>query len=221
MAAHLWGVVPGPLLKKISIVSMSCVIDGVIGAPGPRSRAGDAIRAGGPRERVFLSLGSNVGRRPDNLRRALLLIAAEPGIRVVAVSRLYSTSPVGYTPQREFLNGVVELRTSLSPRDLLERLKGIEARMGKATPFRNGPRRIDIDVLLFGRRRVRERGLVVPHPRMHVRRFVLEPLAEIAPRTVHPVLRRTAARLLARLAPGERVRAWGSWAAGDRPRRGG
>ena len=128
---------------------------------------------------------------------------------------------MGYTLQREFLNGALELRTRLAPWDLLERLKGIEARMGKSTPFRNGPRRIDIDVLLFGDRRIEERGLVVPHPRMHVRRFVLEPLAEIAPGAVHPVLRRTAAQLLAGLSPGEAVRPWGAWAAGGRQRRGG
>jgi 2-amino-4-hydroxy-6-hydroxymethyldihydropteridine diphosphokinase len=168
------------------------------------------------RERVFVSLGSNVGRRPDNLRRALHLLHADPDITVVRVSRLYSTSPVGYTAQRDFLNGVVELRTSLNPRRLLKRLAGVEARMGKLTPFRNGPRRIDIDVLLFGRRQVRERGLVIPHPRMHGRRFVLEPLAEVAPRAVHPGLRRTAARLLAGLGPGERVRVWGAWTAVNR-----
>jgi len=171
-------------------------------------------RPSSPRERVFLSLGSNVGRRPDNLRRALVLIAAEPGISVVRVSRLYSTSPLGYTAQREFLNGVLELRTRLSPRELLGRLQGIEKRMGKETPFRNGPRRIDIDLVLHGNRVVRERDLSVPHPRLHRRRFVLEPLAAIAPRAVHPVLRRTAARLLAELADRGSARPWGAWAQG-------
>jgi 2-amino-4-hydroxy-6-hydroxymethyldihydropteridine diphosphokinase len=179
-----------------------------------RAALSASVRPSSPRERVFLSLGSNVGRRPDNLRRALALIAREPGIRVVGVSRLYSTKPVGYTPQREFINGVLELRTRLSPRELLGRLQGVEGRMGKSTPFRNGPRRIDIDLVLHGSRVLRERDLTVPHPRMHRRRFVLEPLATIAPRAAHPVLRRTAARLLAELPDDGGVRPWGEWAQG-------
>jgi 2-amino-4-hydroxy-6-hydroxymethyldihydropteridine diphosphokinase len=165
-------------------------------------------------EKVFLSLGSNVGRRPNFLRQALRLLRSEPDLRVARVSHLYRTSPVGYSAQREFLNGAVELRSRLAPRDLLERLRGIEMRMGKATPFRNGPRVIDIDLLLHGRRVVRSRGLTVPHPRMHARRFVLAPLAEIAPQALHPLLRRTARRLLAELGPGERVRPWGAWESG-------
>ena len=176
----------------------------------------DGGRRGTGRERIFLSLGSNVGRRPDNLRNALRLINREPGIRVVRVSRLYSTSPVGYTAQRKFINGVLELRTRLSPRDLLGRLERIEERMGKSTPFRNGPRRIDIDVVLYGQRQVLESGLIVPHPRMHGRRFVLEPLADIAARAIHPGLRRSVAQILAGLGPGERVRPWGAWVTGGR-----
>ena len=163
------------------------------------------------RERIFLSLGSNVGRRPDNLRRALNLLLAEPGVAVVTTSQLYSTSPVGYTAQRDFLNGAVELRSRLGPRELLRRLEGIEARLGKSTPFRNGPRRIDIDLVLYGGRVILEPGLIVPHPRMHCRRFVLVPLVEIAPRVVHPVLRRTVTRLLAEQGEAEGVRPWGAW----------
>lgn len=113
------------------------------------------------------------------------------------------------------------MRSRLGPRDLMERLQGIEEQMGKRTPFRNGPRTIDIDLVLFGQRVVRERGLTLPHPRMHRRRFVLEPLAEIAPRAVHPVLRRTAAGLLAGLGPAERVRPCGPWVRAGRPQRGG
>jgi 2-amino-4-hydroxy-6-hydroxymethyldihydropteridine diphosphokinase len=191
------------------------------GAGNVKVKPRDHSLAGNGRERVILSLGSNIGRRPDNLRQALRLLQSDPDIRVVRVSRLYSTFPVGYTAQRKFLNGVLELRTRLSPRTLLDRLQGIEASMGKSTPFRNGPRRIDIDLALYGKRVVRERGLTVPHPRMHRRRFVLEPLAEIAPRAMHPTLRRQAARLLAELGAGERVRPWGAWVPEDRIRRGG
>jgi len=181
----------------------------------------DGCCPGNGRERIFLSLGSNVGRRPGNLRKALELIALEPGIRVVSVSRLYSTSPVGYTPQRKFINGVLELRTRLGPRELLDRLGKIEARMGKSTPFRNGPRRIDIDLVLYGQRQVSEDGLIVPHPRMDGRRFVLAPLAEIAARVRHPGLRRAVSHLHAGLGPGESVRPWGAWVSGDRWGRGG
>ena len=113
------------------------------------------------------------------------------------------------------------MRTRLSPRTLLDRLQAIEAALGKSTPFRNGPRRIDVDLVLYGRSVIRERGLTVPHPRMHRRRFVLEPLAELAPRAMHPVLRRSMARLLAELGAGERVRPWGAWVPEDRLRRGG
>jgi 2-amino-4-hydroxy-6-hydroxymethyldihydropteridine diphosphokinase len=172
-------------------------------------------------ERIFLSLGSNVGRRPDNLRKALGLLLLDPDIRVVRVSRLYRTLPVGYTDQREFLNGAVELRSRLEPRDLLRRLGEFEMRMGKCTPFRNGPRLIDIDLLLYGDRVIRGRRLQVPHPRMHLRRFVLEPLVELAPRILHPVRHRTAARLLGELGTGQRVLPWGGWVGTDRFRRGG
>ena len=175
--------------------------------PNPKRGA----RQASGRERIFLSLGSNVGRRPDNLRRALGFLSVDPEITVVAVSRLYSTQPVGYTAQRDFLNGAVELRSRLGPRELLRRLEGIEARLGKSTPFRNGPRRIDIDLVLYGGRVVLEQGLTVPHPRMHARRFVLAPLSEIAPRAVHPLLRRTAASLLAEVDDHGRVRPWGAW----------
>jgi 2-amino-4-hydroxy-6-hydroxymethyldihydropteridine diphosphokinase len=149
------------------------------------------------------------------------MLGEDPDLRVARVSRLYSTSPVGYTPQRKFINGVLELRTRLGPRELLGRLEEIEARMGKSTPFRNGPRRIDIDLVLYGQRQVREDGLIVPHPRMHGRRFVLEPLAEIAARVRHPGLRRSVSHLTAGLGPGESVRPWGAWVSGDRWGRGG
>lgn len=177
----------------------------------PTSTSPTSSRRSLGRERIFLSLGSNVGRRPDNLRRALSLIAADPDIAVVAVSCLYSTSPVGYTHQRDFLNGALELRSRLGPRELLRRLEGFEARLGKSTPFRNGPRRIDIDLVLYGGRVILERSLTVPHPRMHLRAFVLAPLVEIAPRAEHPVLRQSIARLLALAGGAREARPWGAW----------
>jgi 2-amino-4-hydroxy-6-hydroxymethyldihydropteridine diphosphokinase len=126
-------------------------------------------------------------------------------------SFLYNTTPVGYTAQRDFLNGVVEIRTPLAPEKLLQAVRKTEKTMGKRVPFKGGPRKIDIDVLLYGRRTVKTRSLTVPHPRLHERRFVLVPLAEIAPSAVHPVLRKTSARLLRECVSHEEVQVWGAW----------
>jgi 2-amino-4-hydroxy-6-hydroxymethyldihydropteridine diphosphokinase len=163
------------------------------------------------RERVFLSLGSNVGRRPDHLRRALRLIEADPSIEVAGTSFLYKTSPLGYTAQRDFLNGAVEIRTSRDPAALLNRLQEIEKKVGKSVPFPGGPRKIDIDVLFYGKRVVRRKNLIVPHPRLHGRKFVLVPLKELAPRFLHPRLGKTTARLLRECRSSETVELWGAW----------
>ena len=166
---------------------------------------------GGGRERVFLGLGSNLGRRPDNLRRALRFLRKLSEIKVVETSFLYKTSPVEYTPQRDFINGVMEIRTRLSPMQLLEKIIEIESRMGKSTPFRYGPRKIDIDLLLYGRRIIKRKRLTVPHPRLHRRRFVLVPLAEMASGTLHPILRRKIGTLLEKCADSGEVSQWGKW----------
>jgi 2-amino-4-hydroxy-6-hydroxymethyldihydropteridine diphosphokinase len=133
--------------------------------------------------RTFVGLGSNLGDPPEQLRRALELLGAEEGVEVVAVSSLRETDPVGYEAQPRFLNGAVELRTTLSARELLERLLAIERRLGRVRGVgpRLGPRTIDLDLLLYGDEVVDEEGLVVPHPRLHERRFALEPLAELDP----------------------------------------
>jgi 2-amino-4-hydroxy-6-hydroxymethyldihydropteridine diphosphokinase len=131
--------------------------------------------------RSFVGLGSNLGDPQEQIRRALELLAAEEGVEVVAVSALRETDPVGYEEQPRFLNGAAELRTSLSARELLGRLLAIERRLGRVRGEgpRFGPRTIDLDLLLHGDEVVAEPGLVVPHPRLHERRFALEPLAEL------------------------------------------
>jgi 2-amino-4-hydroxy-6-hydroxymethyldihydropteridine diphosphokinase len=133
--------------------------------------------------RSFVGLGSNLGDPEEQIRRALELLAAERGVEVVAVSALRETDPVDYEDQPRFLNGAAELRTSLSAPELLERLLAIERRLGRVRGEgpRFGPRTIDLDLLLHGDEVVAEPGLVVPHPRLHERRFALEPLAELDP----------------------------------------
>jgi len=142
-------------------------------------------------ERVFLSLGSNLGDRTGNVERALNLIASVPGVRVVRASSLYETEPEGYVDQPDFINAAVEIETTLTPHKLLGEIKEIERSMGRKKTFRFGPRIIDVDILLFGGLIIDEPDLVIPHPLMLERRFVLMPLAEIAPQTLHPISGKT------------------------------
>jgi 2-amino-4-hydroxy-6-hydroxymethyldihydropteridine diphosphokinase len=129
---------------------------------------------------VFVGIGSNVGDREAYVRRALELLAAEPGIDVEQISQVRETDPVGVVDQPRFLNAAARLTTDLAPRALLERLLGIEHTLGRIrTDERYGPRTIDLDLLLYGDEVVDEPGLHVPHPRLAERRFVLEPLAEL------------------------------------------
>jgi 2-amino-4-hydroxy-6-hydroxymethyldihydropteridine diphosphokinase len=137
---------------------------------------------------VYLSLGSNLGNRQANLDQALKLISER--MRLGKVSSIYDTEPVGLVNQPRFLNLACEVVTHLSPEGLLALLKGIEQKMGRYS--RSGePRIIDIDIVLFGDQVANTPGLIIPHPKMHERAFVLIPLAEIAPDFVHPVLNKT------------------------------
>jgi 2-amino-4-hydroxy-6-hydroxymethyldihydropteridine diphosphokinase len=131
--------------------------------------------------RVYVGLGSNLGDREETLRAAVARLSTSPRVEVVAVSSLRETDPVGpIADQPHFLNGVVALETSLSPRDLLDRLLEIEAEFGRTREGPpGGPRTLDLDLLLYGDERVDEPGLCVPHPRLHERSFVLEPLEEL------------------------------------------
>ena len=135
---------------------------------------------------AFIGIGSNLGDRETHLRTALDRLAAEEGIEVVAVSRLRETGPVGPVEQGPFLNGAVQVTTDLPPRELLARLLDVEERLGRVRGERFGPRTIDLDLLVYGDEIVDEPGLSVPHPRLHERRFALEPLAELAAGLVVP-----------------------------------
>jgi 2-amino-4-hydroxy-6-hydroxymethyldihydropteridine diphosphokinase len=148
---------------------------------------------------IFLSLGSNVGDREKNLRTAIDFLP-DAGVDVTKVSSFYETEPVDLLDQPWFLNCVVQGETVVPAVDLLPKLRQIESRMGSKKIIARGPRLIDLDILLYGQQIVDTAELQVPHPRMHLRRFVLEPLAEIAPDAKHPFRRGTASDLLRKLA---------------------
>jgi 2-amino-4-hydroxy-6-hydroxymethyldihydropteridine diphosphokinase len=153
---------------------------------------------------AYLSLGSNIGNRESHLGDALARLRALG--RVGAVSSLYETEPVEFTDQPWFLNCVVLLETNATPAQMLANLLAIEQEMGRVRNQKKGPRTIDIDILLFGEAIVDSPELTIPHPAMHQRRFVLEPLAEIAPEIQHPILKETIRRLLEELPEGPAVR---------------
>jgi len=149
---------------------------------------------------AFLALGSNIGDREANLRDAVDRLASDE-IHVLRRSSLYETAPQEMLDQPSFLNAVVEVETSLLPMQLLARIREIEREMGRQRIAPKGPRNIDIDILFYGRAVITTQELEVPHPRLAQRRFVLEPLAEIAPDFRHPVTGKTASEILAALEP--------------------
>jgi 2-amino-4-hydroxy-6-hydroxymethyldihydropteridine diphosphokinase len=156
---------------------------------------------------AYLSLGSNLGDREAHLREAEARLGSVG--RVVATSSLYETEPVEFTQQGWFLNRVIELETDRSAQELMAALLGIEQEMGRRRLQKKGPRTIDIDILLFDQIVVESAELTIPHPAIHKRRFVLEPLAEIAPELVHPLVGRTTRELREALPAGQAVRKLG------------
>ncbi len=149
-----------------------------------------------------MALGSNLGDRLHHLQHAIRLLHAPPRLGVRALSTIVETEPLGDVPQDRYLNCVVELQTSLDPHALLRLLKQLETDLGRQpNAVRWGPRVIDLDLLLYGDTAITTPELTIPHPEMHRRRFVLEPLVQLAPAITHPVLRQTAAALLAALPP--------------------
>jgi len=153
---------------------------------------------------VYLSLGSNLGDRRSNLRNAIgkLLNLGD----LIAVSSFYETEPVDFVDQPWFLNCAVALQTTLSAEDLLKEIAAVEREMGRQRDIPKGPRTVDIDILLFGKAVMKTARLTIPHPAMHERRFVLEPLAEIAPEVQHPVLKKTLRELLTGLPAAPKVK---------------
>ena len=149
--------------------------------------------------KIFLSLGSNVGDREGNLRSAI------EHLRVLRASPIYETEPVDYTDQPWFLNLVVEIETDLAPLELLAATSRIEQELGRVRTVAKGPRTIDIDILLYGDEVIDQPGLQIPHPRMAERRFVLAPLADLAPDLRHPIMHQTIREMLA-AAPPETIR---------------
>lgn len=156
------------------------------------------------RKTVYLSLGSNIGDRATRLHEAIERLGTLG--EVVKVSSFYDTEPVEFTRQEWFLNCAVALETEKLPKQLLAAVLRIEREMGRRRTIAKGPRVIDIDVLLFGSCVIDTPQLSVPHPAMHERRFVLEPLAEIAPETRHPVFKKTVRELLDALPRGQAVK---------------
>lgn len=130
---------------------------------------------------AFIGLGSNLEDPRSQLQRAFAELGELPGTRLVARSSLYRSAPLGYPDQPEFVNAVAQIATALTPQALLQGLLQIEHRHGRERTFRNAPRTLDLDVLLYDDVRMHEHGLTIPHPQMHLRAFVLEPLLEIAP----------------------------------------
>lgn len=153
---------------------------------------------------AYLSLGSNLGNRRKQLGAAIERLGSLG--RVVSISSMYETQPVEVTDQPWFLNCAVALETDRSPQQLLDGILAIERDMGRERTRKKGPRKIDIDILIFGEQIIHSPELTVPHPAMHQRRFVLEPLAEIAPEARHPLLKKKIRQMLQELAEGQTAR---------------
>lgn len=149
---------------------------------------------------AYLSIGSNLGDRYENCRQAMADLSADGTVAIVGQSAFYESEPVDYTEQDWFLNAALKIETNLDPLSLLDKLQGIQRSFGrKEGGVRFGPRVLDLDIIFYGERIINSDRLVVPHPRAHKRRFVLQPICDIDPTVVHPLLRESAKNLLNQL----------------------
>ncbi len=155
--------------------------------------------------RVYVGVGSNLGRRADNIRRGLELLERQ-GFKIERQSRIYETKPIGMKPTRNFLNLAVQAMTRLSPLETIAAFGRVERALGRGRHRRNRPRTLDLDLLFYGNRVIRQSSLSVPHPRLHEREFVLAPLNDIAPNLVHPFLHRRVRTLLKALSGKDSVK---------------
>jgi len=156
---------------------------------------------------AYVSLGSNLGDRAGNLLLAIRGML-DAGLEVTRLSQIYETEPVETFAQPLFLNMVAEVRANNNPEELMTRLLQVEKSLGRTRDLAKGPRTIDLDLLLYGDHIVNTKVLTLPHPRFHLRRFVLVPLAELAPRFIHPTLDETVSELLEQLIDDAEVRSW-------------
>ncbi|OGX30176.1 MAG: 2-amino-4-hydroxy-6-hydroxymethyldihydropteridine diphosphokinase [Omnitrophica WOR_2 bacterium RIFCSPLOWO2_12_FULL_51_24] len=147
--------------------------------------------------KAFIALGSNLGDRRGNIEKAIEELKGSLMVEVVKVSKFYETDPVGGPPQDKFLDAAAEIRTLLTPHALLVLLRDAEGKVGRTpSKVKWGPREIDLDILLYNDLVMDDPDLVIPHPQLHLRRFMIEPLSEIAPEALHPILKKTAAEIL-------------------------
>jgi 2-amino-4-hydroxy-6-hydroxymethyldihydropteridine diphosphokinase len=158
--------------------------------------------------RAFIALGSNMGDRAANLKEAIQMLAEHPGINLVSYSSIYETDPIGYEEQAEFLNMVIAADTDRTPHELLEVCMSIEKELGRKREFKWGPRIIDLDILLYNHENMIPEDLIIPHPRMKERAFVIVPLAEIGERTEVQGMDTPLEALLEELTDREGVRIW-------------
>jgi len=146
---------------------------------------------------AYIGLGSNLGNRRKNIEKALDYLNKIDSVKVIKVSQLIETKPAGGPKQGKYLNAAAEIKTELSPEQLLESLKEIEKRLGrKQARVKWGPREIDLDILFYGDKKIGKKDLKIPHPYLHERYFVLKPLSEIAPEFIHPKIKKTVSQML-------------------------